>query len=267
MKIINSVDNKLIKNISLLKKSKERRRQKLFFVDGLRQTKIAINNGYKPKYFFFCSNLIKNNKDKDDLIKKINKETEIIEVSEKVFKKISYKENPDGVLSVFKYNNKNINDIKESNFLVVLDNIEKPGNLGAIIRTISAANVKNIIITGKEFDIFNPNVIKASEGLIFSVNIVNVEKNKLLEYLNKHKYNKVGTLTNGNKNYTKIDYSRKTAIIMGSEAEGLGSDLEKILDEKIKIPMRSEVDSLNLSVSTAIIVYEALRQNNFNDLL
>nr|MDA3802336.1 RNA methyltransferase [Patescibacteria group bacterium] len=182
MKTINSVDNKLIKNIYLLKKSKERKGQKLFFVDGLRETEIAINNKYIPEYLFFCKTLVKKDDEVDKIINAINKKSEVIEVSDKVFRKISYKENPDGVLSVFKYNNKEIKDIKKDNIIIVLDNIEKPGNLGAVIRTAVAANVKNIILTGKEVDIFNPNVIKASEGLIFSINILNVEISDLLIY-------------------------------------------------------------------------------------
>ncbi len=263
MKKIVSVDNKIIKQIISLKKSRERKKQKMFFIDGLREIEIALNNDYAFKKLFFCPTL--NNKNIDYLIRIVKDKTEIIEVDEKVFKKISYKENPDGVLAVLDFKEKNKNHYKD-NVVLVLDNIEKPGNFGAICRTAVAANINNIFLTGNEIDIFNPNVIKSSEGLIFHLNIEYIQKENLIKNLKENNYIIVGALTNGSDNYSNVDYKEKIAIVLGSESKGLDLEWNNLLDKKIKIPMKKNIDSLNLSVSAAIIIYEVLRQNDFKQL-
>jgi len=263
MKKIVSLDNKTIKQVISLKKSRERKKQKKFFIDGLREVEIAINNNYKIEKLFFCSAFSKVNI--DYLIKKIKNSTEIIEVDERIFKKISYKENPDGFLALL-----NIEENKKINYgddiVLILDNIEKPGNLGAICRTAVAANINNIFLTGNQVDIFNPNVIKASEGLLFNLNIIYQNKEDLVKNLKNNNYKIIGALTTGSVNYSNINYEEKVAIVLGSEALGLGDEWNNCLDVKIKIPMKKNVDSLNISVSAAIIIYEALKQNNFKQL-
>ena len=263
MKKIVSLDNKTIKQVISLKKSRERKNQNKFYIDGLREIEIALNNNYIFNKLFFCPTL--NKKNIKYLIDKIKNNTEIIEVDERVFKKISYKENPDGVLAILDYKKNNENNFNDD-IVFVLDNIEKPGNFGAICRTAVAANVNNIFLTGKEIDIFNPNVIKSSEGLIFNLNIEYIQKEDLVQKLKNNNYKVIGALTNGSVSYASLDYKEKIAIVLGSESKGLDLEWNNLLDEKIKIPMKKNIDSLNLSVSAAIIVYEILRQNNFKQL-
>lgn len=265
MKTIESLENKTIKEILALKESRNRKKTGLFLVDGLREINLAILANYEPVYVFFS----KNNKEKDNLAKILNNKTEFIKINELILKKIAYKENPDGFLAVFKIKSFSLKDLSETEknkITIVLEGLEKPGNLGAIIRTASAANLKNIILNDCLIDVYNPNVIKASEGLLFFVNIFNDTKEETFKFLKDNNFKTVGAITSAKKRYDQINFLEKTAIVLGSEAKGLSDFWLKKTDEKIRIPMRKEVDSLNVSVSAAILIYEAIKQNSFFNL-
>lgn len=271
MKIINSPDNKTIKLVSSLKETRARKKNGLFLVDGLREIELALKSSYKPKFLFFCQEIIKKNteKNKETLNNFLNKNLEIINVSKNVFSKIAYKESPDGFLAVFEGRGSGLEEIildKNNLPIIVLEGLEKPGNLGAIIRTASAGGLKNIILNDCLFDIFNPNVIKASEGLVFFINIIRVTKEETYLFLKKNKLKTFIAVTSAKKSYDEFDFSKNSAIILGSEANGLSNFWLKKADEELKIPMRAGVDSLNVSVSAGILIYEALRKNNFNGL-
>lgn len=271
MKIINSLDNKTIKLVAGLKEAKTRKKNKLFLIDGLREVELALQSNYKPKFLFFCTEIIKINKEKNKEILSnfFNKNTEIIELSKKVFSKVAYKESPDGFLAVFEIKEVGLEkiDLNKNNLpIIVLEGLEKPGNLGAIIRTASAAGLKNIILNDCLFDNFNPNVIKTSEGLIFFVNIIRATKEETLKFFKKNKLKTFIATTSAKKSYEKFDFSKNSAIILGSEAKGLSNFWLKSVDEELKIPMRQGVDSLNVSVSAGILIYEALRRVDFKGL-
>lgn len=264
MKNIESLDNKLIKEVVDLKESKNRKKKGLFLVDGLREINLAMLANYELVFLFF---LERNTEEERDVVSKALKtKAELIIINEKVLKKIAYKENSDGFLAVFKIKSFSLENLinTETNYpIIVLEGIEKPGNLGAIIRTASAAGLKNIVLNDCLIDIYNPNVIKASEGLLFFVNIFNDSKEKTLSLLKTNKIKTIGAITSAKKSYDQINFLEKTAIILGSEAQGLSEFWLKKIDEKIRIPMRKEVDSLNVSVSAAILIYEAIKQNSF----
>ncbi|NCT54997.1 RNA methyltransferase [Candidatus Falkowbacteria bacterium] len=271
MKIINSLDNKTIKLAASLKEARARKRNRLFLVDGLREVELALKSNYKPKFLFFSQEIVKKSteKNKEILNNFINKNSEIINVSKNVFLKIAYKESPDGFLAVFEGREFGLKEIvleKDNLPIIVLESLEKPGNLGAIIRTASAGGLKNIILNDCLFDTFNPNVIKASEGLVFFINIIRATKEETYLFFKKNKLKTFIATTSAKKNYEQFDFSKNSAIILGSEAKGLSDFWLNSGDRELKIPMRAGVDSLNVSVSAGILIYEALRKNNFKGL-
>lgn len=258
MLTISSPNNLKIKNLIRLKKAGERRAQGLILIDGAREIELAKIAGQEIRELFYCPTLIKKGGGKFFNLA----EDKIIEVTETVFKKICYKENPDGFLAVAKVAPDNLDSIKLSAqpLVVILEAVEKPGNLGAIVRTAYAAGVDLIIINDNQTDIYNPNVIRASEGLIFSKPVVLASRLETVAWLKKNKIKSLAAATSGSQAYFKSDLKKAVAIILGSEAEGLSRAWLESADKLIKIPMEKGIDSLNVSVSAAVVVYEALRQ-------
>jgi TrmH family RNA methyltransferase len=258
MNLINSLNNQKIKDLVKLKKAGERRAQKLIIIDGAREIELAKKSGWEIIELFYCPTLIK--KEIKDFF---NLEREkITEVSEPVFSKICYKESPDGYFALVKTKLLNLDSIKLSKnpLVVILEAVEKPGNLGAIIRTSYAASVDLIIINDSQTDIYNPNVIRASEGFIFNKPIVISTIEETITWLKKNKITSYAAATNGRNNYSKEKLNLPLAIVLGSEAYGLSDKWLKIADKLVKIPMAKGIDSLNVSVSAAVLLYEALRQ-------
>ncbi len=257
---ITSLDNKKIKDLMSLYKNKKRQEAELIIVDGFREIDLARQAGLEINELFYCPEIAKqslNNFSGLDFNK-------VIEVNENVFKKICYKENPDGFLALIKKPDYNIKKLilSKNPLVIILESVEKPGNLGAIIRTAYAAGVEAIIINDGKTDIYNPNVIRASEGLIFFKPIFNLSFKDTQKFLKDNKIKSFAAGTKGSKNYLKVDYTKACAIVLGSEDKGLSNNWLNSSDNVIKINMKPGIDSLNVSVSGAIIVFEALRQRS-----
>lgn len=257
--IINSLQNPKIKNLIKLKKSSERKKQRLFMVEGEREIKIALSTGHSLKEFYLCEDY---NKNKENL--KIEKATG---VSKEVFDKVSYRESPDGYLAVFAFFSSSLESLNLSNnpFLIILDSIEKPGNLGAILRTADASGIDAIVLTAPKIDIYNPNVIRASQGTIFSIPLFISNVGDVKKFCHSNDIKIFATTPRASNDYINEDFRGSSAIVLGSEDKGLDEKWLNMADEKIKIEMKGKIDSLNLSVSTAIIIFEALRQRKFNN--
>lgn len=257
--IINSLQNPKIKNLVKLKKSSERKNQGLFVVEGEREIKIALDSGHSVKEFYLCEDY---NKNKENL--KIEK---VINLSKEVFDKASYRESPDGYLAVFSTFSSSLDNLNlyKKPLLIILDSIEKPGNLGAILRTADAAGVDAVVLTNPKIDIYNPNVIRASQGTVFSVPLVIARVDETKKYCQKNNIKIFATTPRTSYNYLDSDFSKPVAILLGSEEKGLNESWLNLADEKIKIDMKGKIDSLNLSVSAAIVVFEALRQRKINN--
>lgn len=255
---ISSLSNPKIKTISRLKKANERRLSGLIIIDGAREIELARKANLEIVELFYCPPLIK----KADGRFFGLKNEQLIEVSPSVFNKICYKDSPDGYLALARPKQTELAKLKLSAkpLIIVLEAVEKPGNLGAIIRTAAAAGVDAIIINDNQTDIYNPNVIRASEGLIFSQTIIISSQAETKDWLKKNKIKSFAAATSATKKYYQADFKKGSAIILGSEAFGLSKKWLDEADTLVKIPMRSGVDSLNVSVSGAIIIYEALRQ-------
>ena len=259
-KKISSIENKRLKDlIKLSKKSKFRHKTNLFIVEGLKEINASIENNYEINSLFYDPTIIE--------LKNINIpiNTEVIEVSKNIYKKISFRSSTEGIIAVTKRKNYTKEKIKINNkkVVLILDGIEKPGNIGAILRTSQASNVDTIIITNKKCDIHNPNVIRSSVGSFFKTKIICMENNEALEFLKKNKFKIYASSFNTDKIYSNEKYNFPIALVFGSENEGISKFWKENSDMKIKIPMDNDIDSLNVSVSCAIILYEINRQSKF----
>jgi TrmH family RNA methyltransferase len=257
---ISSLSNQKIKDLVRLFKVNERRARGLFIIDGTREIELAVKAGVEIVELFYCPQLIKKSAPRFFGLKN----EQIIEVTETVFKKICYKESPDGFLALAQKKPAELGKIKLSQnpLVIILENVEKPGNLGAIIRTAYAAGVAVIITNDSQTDIYNPNVIRASEGLIFSQPLVAATTEETQAWLKKNKIKSFAAATGADKKYSQVNFKKSSAVILGSEALGLSKKWLAAADNLVKIPMQPGIDSLNVSVSAAIIIYEALRQRS-----
>lgn len=255
---ISSLSNNKIKEIEQLKKSGARKERGLIIVDGFREILLAYQAGWEIIELFYCSELIK----RGDINLFNLDDKKIIKVSSTVFNKICYKESPDGFLAVIKGRKFSLADIKlgRQPLIIILENVEKPGNIGAVLRTAYAAGVDALIINDNQTDIYNPNVIRASEGFIFLKTVISASFDETILWLKNTKIKTVAAATGATKNYTKANLRDGVAIVLGSEGSGLSEKWLKSANELIKIKMEKGIDSLNVSVSAAVIVYEALRQ-------
>ncbi|MBD8387805.1 RNA methyltransferase [Dysgonomonas sp. BGC7] len=263
MEIISSLQNPKIKNIVKLSKSKERKEQGLFIIEGARELSLALSADYEINSIYVCPSLFSKS-NYPDVLNNIS-ENKIFEVTEAVFEKIAYREGSDGLLILAQPKNHTLADLKipENPFIIVLEAVEKPGNLGAILRTADAALADAVIICDTATDIYNPNAIRSSVGCIFTVQTAVCTSEEALSFLKKNEITSFAAELQASKWYQETDFTHSSAIIMGTEADGLTEFWLSNADARIKIPMRGKIDSLNVSVSTAILTFEAMRQRGF----
>ena len=261
MKQIQSLQNPLIKNIlKLQEKSRERKKQQLFIIEGKREVELAFKSDFEIESLLFISKKIEYH-----YIKQFNAK-EVIEITPEIYQKIAYRESTEGIIAVAKSKYINLKSLTFKNkypLILVLEGIEKPGNIGAMIRSADAANIDAVILADPKTDHFNPNVIRSSVGGVFTKKIVISSSEEIIAFL-RQKNIKIyaATLQNSNK-YTDEDYTEASAIIVGTEANGLTQIWRNHSIKNINIPMQGEIDSMNVSVAAAILLFEAKRQRNF----
>ncbi|NGX36095.1 MAG: hypothetical protein K1000chlam1_00932, partial [Candidatus Anoxychlamydiales bacterium] len=267
---ITSVKNEKIKKIIKLKNKNKRDKYSQFLIEGYRELLRASQSNIKIDSLYFCKNFfLKNNEYK--LIENIQAKGSIIyDVDEEIFQKISYRDRPDGLIAVATSFNNDFNklekiiDSKKNPLLVVLEGIEKPGNLGTILRTCDAVGVDAIIVADPKTDIFNPNVVRASIGTLFTVPIF-VEKSEIIiSFLKKKNIEIISTSPSSNINYLDENFKKAVAITFGTEQTGLSDIWMKKSTKLVKIPMFGDIDSLNVATSTTVLLYEAIRQRKFS---
>jgi len=256
METITSTQNPKIKEIIKLRKANKRKKEDLIVIEGQKEVSLALEAGIVIDNLYFSEELAKDKK-----LAGIDKE-KIINVEKNVFEKISLRDNPDGFLVLARAKYLELEKIKLSKnpLVVILESVEKPGNLGAILRTADATQVDAVIITDSRTDIYNPNVIRASLGTVFTNNIVICDTEECLAWLKKNKIKSLATTPDAKKIYTDIDYTSPSAIVIGTEHDGLSDKWLDAVDQKIKISMKGKIDSLNASVSTAVVLFEIVRQ-------
>jgi len=250
---ISSITNEKIKLVSKLKNAKDRKKTGLFVVEGEKEIKEALRNNFVLEELYYCPDYI------NILITDKN-----ITVSAPVMEKISYRETPSGLLAVFHNQELGLEDIKlkDNPLIIILENVEKPGNLGAIARTAKAAGVDIIIAADYSGDIYNPNSIRSSRGHIFSLPIIKGLSLEIIKWLKDNKITSYGAVVDGGEDYWHSNLKESCAIILGTEDAGLSELWLNALDKRITIEMKNEVDSLNVSVSAALLAYEARRQRS-----
>lgn len=260
MEQITSLQNPKIKSIvALQEKSRERRKQQLFVIEGMREIGLAIEGGYELHSVFVCPEL------NNSFQAIIPGKPLMYEVSKAVFNKIAYRENSDGILALAVPRSLNINHIKLSAnpFVIILESVEKPGNLGAVLRTADAAQVDAVIVCDPLSDVYNPNVVRSSVGCLFTNQVAVCTSDEALVWLHKNNISSYAAELKSSQWYHETDMRKPCAVLMGTEADGLTGFWLQNADARIKIPMRGKIDSLNVSVSTAILTFEAMRQRGF----
>lgn len=259
MRIITSVQNTLIKQVQALHQKKYRTEYGVFLIEGYKNVCEALNSNLSIENIFI----------KEGFAKELNNfpEDEIIEVTESVMKKMSTTENPPDVIAIAHQYNYTLENIMEDEnpLILVLEYIKDPGNLGTIIRTAKAGGVSGIILTDETVDIYNPKTVRSSSGNLWKMPIITIkDKYKIKSCLLKYKpFQFLATSVIENKKadlYFDIDYNNSTVIFFGSESQGLSQELIEQTDRLITVPMNKEVESLNLSISVGVIVYESVRQ-------
>lgn len=264
MELISSLQNNRIKNIvRLSSKAKERKQQGLFVIEGARELSLALSGGYQLDSAFVCPELFART-DYPEVLSSIDPDI-LFEVSLAVFEKIAYREGSDGILVLAKSHPHGLNDLPLSGnpFYIVLEAVEKPGNLGAILRTADAARVDGVIVCDPSTDVYNPNVIRSSVGCLFTVPVAVCSSEEALRWMREKGIRSYAAELTASQWYHETDFSVPAAVVMGTEADGLTPFWLQKADARIKIPMRGAIDSLNVSVSTAVIVFEAMRQRGF----
>lgn len=263
-KTITSLQNPLIKNILLLQeKPRERKNQKLFIIEGSREIRLSILSGFDITVLLLCPEMI--SKDAFDELKTSWKQFDQITCSAEVFNRIAYRKDTGGMIALAKQKWLSLEELQlsPSPLILVLESVEKPGNLGAILRTADAAGLDAVIICDPQTDMFNPNIIRSSVGCIFTVPVVTSTSSDTLNWLRSLNIKIFGTALTAERFYHETDLRQPCAIIMGSEATGLSPAWMEEADELIKIPMKGKIDSMNVSASAAIVVFEAMRQRKF----
>lgn len=265
-KQITSIQNPLVKEIiQLQEKSRNRKKKGLFIIEGFREIILALKGKYHIKTILFCEEIIENNK-MNEITSTTKQEIEIIEISKEVYQKISHRKTTEGIVAITESKELKISNLKlnSKSLILIAEAPEKPGNLGALLRTADAANLDAVIIANPKTDLYNPNIIRSSVGCVFTNQIATGTTEEIIMYLKQNKINIYAAALNEDSiNYTAIDYSNPSAIVVGTEATGLSDDWLQNATKNIIIPMEGEIDSLNVSVSAAIIIFEAKRQRKF----
>jgi len=261
-KTITSLQNPLVKSIlDLQQKSSNRKSTGLFVAEGRREVSLAIANGYKVEFVIICHEIYKSDQSYPIDFDSINTE-QLIEVSQKVYNKMAYRENAEGIIIIAHSKTTRLDqlNIARQPFFIILEGIEKPGNLGAVLRTADAVGATAVLMCDSKTDVYNPNTIRAAMGCTFTVPIVNCTSEQAIDWLKKIKVTIYAAALETQSFYTDADFTKPSAIAFGTEKFGLTKTWTDNADTIVKIPMKGKIDSLNVSVSVAIIAFETTRQ-------
>ena len=262
MKQITSVQNPYIKSlIQLQEKAKIRKQTGTFLVEGQREIELALKGGYEIESILICYEL-------GQLSENLNirkSEIELIEISKEVYQKLAYRDTTEGILAVLKTKSLALSNLKLSKnpLILVGESLEKPGNVGAILRTADAANVDAVILANPKSDVYNPNIVRSSVGCLFTRQIAVGTTEEVIAYLKSHNINIYSATLQDATEYHTQNFTMPTALVVGTEATGLSEKWRTESNKNIIIPMQGVIDSMNVSVAAAILLFEAKRQRGF----
>ena len=262
---ITSIQNPKIKSALSLTKKKEREESGLFLIEGYREISRALIGGIVIESLFFCESLFLGVNEPALISFCQEKGGFLYSCSESVLQKISYRDRPDGLIAIARQMDASFASFtrdfaSQTPFLLVAEAIEKPGNLGTILRSCDAVGVDAAIICDECTDVFNPNVVRASVGTLFTQPIVAASGQELLLWLKQKGIQIVAATPQADREFTKVDLTGPIAIVVGTEQLGLSSFWMEQADIQVRIPMNGESDSLNVATATTLLLYEVLRQ-------
>ncbi|WP_339836213.1 RNA methyltransferase [uncultured Flavobacterium sp.] len=261
MKQITSIQNPYIKTlVQLQEKAKARKQTGTFLIEGKREIELAIKGNYEIDTILYCNEL-----SLQSLNPSIFKSKEYIEISKDVYQKLAYRDTTEGILAIARTKNLSLSDLKlpENPLILVLESIEKPGNIGAMLRTADAANIDAVILANPKSDLYNPNIVRSSVGCLFTNQIASGTTEEIIAFLKAKNINFYSATLQNSNEYHKVDYCTPTALVVGTEATGLTQLWRDESTQNIIIPMQGAIDSMNVSVAAAILLFEAKRQRGF----
>lgn len=271
-KQISSIQNPYIKQLIQLKdKSRERKKSGLFLIEGEREIMLALKGGYELETILFNPEIISPEQLNNLTTKRLNdlttKQLNTIEITSEVYQKLAYRGTTEGVLAIAKSKAHDLNELTfntKNPLLLIAEAPEKPGNIGALLRTADAARVDAVIIANPKTDLYNPNIIRSSVGCVFTNTIVMGSTSEIIDFLKSKNIPIYCAALQASVNYDTQDFTKSTAIVVGTEATGLSDDWLKNATQNIIIPMQGDIDSMNVSVAAGILIFEAKRQRGFN---
>jgi RNA methyltransferase, TrmH family len=263
LKQITSIQNPFIKSLLLLQeKSKARKQSGTFLIEGKREIELALKGNYEIETILFLKDLVSENR----IIELSKNQTiEIIEISSEVYQKLAYRDTTEGILAIAKTKSLHLSDLKLSKnpLILVAESPEKPGNIGAILRTADAANLDAVIIANPKSDLYNPNIVRSSVGCLFTRQIATGTTTEIITFLKSKNIDFYCATLQDSTSYHSQNYTTPTALVVGTEATGLSQEWRDNATKNIIIPMQGEIDSMNVSVAAAILIFEAKRQREF----
>jgi len=262
MKYISSLQNPQIKRVLQLKeKGRLRKETGLFVVEGVQEIELASQAGYTFAQLYYSPDTL--DQDKEELLSRVQS-AELIEVSDKVYQKLAYREGTEGLLGVAHAKNHGLNDLSlgDNPLILVAEAPEKPGNIGALLRTARAVGVDAVCIANPRSDLYHPNTIRSSVGCLFGLPIALATSEDTISFLKKNQISIFSSSLQGSVSYLDASYTTSSALVVGTESTGLSAQWIDAADQCIRIPMHAQIDSLNVSVATGVLLYEALRQRS-----
>lgn len=256
---ITSLSNSKIKEALKLWKRSEREETQLFLIEGYRELSRAVQGNVQIEKLFVCPEFFLG-VNEESLIEKIRERcSQIYYCTQPVFEKLSYRDRPDGLIAIAKQTPRTLESLKGS-FFIVAESIEKPGNLGTILRSADATGVDGVIVCDKCTDLYNPNVVRASVGTLFTVPVVETSGADCYDWLKSQNISILAATPSAKKEYTEVDLKKPVAIVVGTEQYGLTVKWISAADMQVKIPMLGVADSLNVATATTVLLYEVVRQ-------
>ncbi len=265
---ITSPQNAKIKFLNQLKeKSRVRKKEGCFIIEGKREINLALEGKYTITQVYYCSSIISYD-EVISMFSNIKNEIEVFEITIEIYQKLAYRTTTEGILAVAKSKNLSIHNLalpSKSPLILIAEAPEKPGNIGALLRTADAAQLDAVLIANPKTDLYNPNIIRSSVGCLFTNTIATGSSIDIIQFLKKNNINIYGAALQASVNYHTQDYTKPSAIVVGTEATGLSEDFLSNTTQNIKIPMSGVIDSMNVSVAAGILIFEAKRQRNFSN--
>lgn len=257
---LTSPQNPTLLRLARLKNRRDREREGVFLIEGGREVARAVLGGVRPETLYVCEELFSD--DARAAETRVPSDVERVRLSRRAFEKVSHRENPDGVLAVAPLPTPRRAPLHEDAVVLVLVGLEKPGNLGALLRTADGVGVDLVLVAGEGVDLYNPNVIRASQGSVFTVPTAVMSDDDALAFLRAEGVRAFALTPEADEVYWNADFSGRVALLLGTEHEGLPTRWKAEAARGLSIPMRGEADSLNVATAGALVLYEALRQRS-----